>query len=205
MPPLSTLRQGIIALSRQWKNILYTPLITDRNQKYKSLKPVNVMFTVPEVDDEVTQQQLQQQSVPDNIEDEHTTLLYGQSKPLPSSSIFQRKFTHPSSENKQQLYSNLVYPLLSSFSQYRNNDDVVGYGALHEEKNAALPSNLNDHTKSNSDLGSSKAKGTRSSVSCDDLYNWVAKQQKESKKVSFLRQITRENKTFKKKLNFSEF
>ena len=31
MPPLTTLRQGIVVLSRQWKNALYTPILIEYN------------------------------------------------------------------------------------------------------------------------------------------------------------------------------
>ncbi|XP_050533025.1 transmembrane protein KIAA1109 homolog isoform X6 [Daktulosphaira vitifoliae] len=48
LPNLSTLRQGVIVLSRQWKNILYTPLLLEHNFKsrHHNLKPLNVTFAV---------------------------------------------------------------------------------------------------------------------------------------------------------------
>ncbi|XP_039287951.1 LOW QUALITY PROTEIN: transmembrane protein KIAA1109 [Nilaparvata lugens] len=53
LPHLSTLRQGVIVLSRQWKNILYTPLLLEHNFKSKHLvKPLNVTFAVPDPDEE---------------------------------------------------------------------------------------------------------------------------------------------------------
>ncbi|XP_049857041.1 transmembrane protein KIAA1109 homolog isoform X4 [Schistocerca gregaria] len=52
LPNLSTLRQGVIVLSRQWKNVLYTPLLLEHNYKTKYVKPLNVTFTVPEPDEE---------------------------------------------------------------------------------------------------------------------------------------------------------
>ncbi|GLG98163.1 Uncharacterized protein GBIM_04765, partial [Gryllus bimaculatus] len=47
LPMLSTLRQGVIVLSRQWKNVLYTPLLLEHNYKSKQLKPLNVRFALP--------------------------------------------------------------------------------------------------------------------------------------------------------------
>ncbi|OAD56139.1 hypothetical protein WN48_04013 [Eufriesea mexicana] len=52
LPLLSTLRQGVIVLSRQWKNVLYTPLLLEHNYKTKHVKPVNVTFAVTDPDEE---------------------------------------------------------------------------------------------------------------------------------------------------------
>ncbi|PZC85968.1 hypothetical protein B5X24_HaOG214333 [Helicoverpa armigera] len=49
LPSLSTLRQGVIVLSRQWKNILYTPLLLEHNYKSKVMKPLNVTFALPDL------------------------------------------------------------------------------------------------------------------------------------------------------------
>ena len=40
VPPLMTLRQGIVVLSRQWKNALYTPILIEYNLRSKSLKNI---------------------------------------------------------------------------------------------------------------------------------------------------------------------
>ncbi|KAK6639579.1 hypothetical protein RUM43_007852 [Polyplax serrata] len=53
LPMLSTLRQGVIVLSRQWKNVLYTPLLLDHNYKTRHVKPLNVTFAMSESDDDV--------------------------------------------------------------------------------------------------------------------------------------------------------
>ncbi|XP_057320080.1 bridge-like lipid transfer protein family member 1 isoform X4 [Microplitis mediator] len=52
VPLLSTLRQGVIVLSRQWKNVLYTPLLLEHNYKTKHVKPLNVTFAVSDPEDE---------------------------------------------------------------------------------------------------------------------------------------------------------
>ncbi|CAH1406051.1 unnamed protein product [Nezara viridula] len=54
LPHLSTLRQGVIVLTRQWKNILYTPLLLEHNFKtrHNVVKPLNVTFAIPDADDE---------------------------------------------------------------------------------------------------------------------------------------------------------
>lgn len=48
LPALTILRQGVIVLSRQWKSVLYTPLLLDHNYKLRHLKPLNVTVAVPE-------------------------------------------------------------------------------------------------------------------------------------------------------------
>ncbi|KAG8228088.1 hypothetical protein J437_LFUL000087, partial [Ladona fulva] len=53
LPLLSTLRQGVIVLSRQWKNVLYTPLLLEHNYKSSGhLKPLNVAIRIPPTMDE---------------------------------------------------------------------------------------------------------------------------------------------------------
>lgn len=51
LPQLSTLRQGVIVLSRQWKSVLYTPMLLEHNFKAKTLRPLNVTFTLRELDE----------------------------------------------------------------------------------------------------------------------------------------------------------
>jgi len=43
--------QGVIVLSRQWKNVLYTPLLLEHNYKTKHVKPLNVTFAVSDPDE----------------------------------------------------------------------------------------------------------------------------------------------------------
>ncbi|XP_060850802.1 bridge-like lipid transfer protein family member 1 isoform X1 [Rhopalosiphum padi] len=54
LPNLSILRQGVIVLSRQWKNILYTPLLLEHNFKsrHHNLKPLNVTFAVSDAEED---------------------------------------------------------------------------------------------------------------------------------------------------------
>jgi hypothetical protein len=54
LPPLSTLRQGVIVLSRQWKNVLYTPLLLEHNLKSRKSKNFTVTFTLPQSEEVTT-------------------------------------------------------------------------------------------------------------------------------------------------------
>ncbi|KAK9874269.1 hypothetical protein WA026_002622 [Henosepilachna vigintioctopunctata] len=57
MPQLFTLRQGIVVLSRQWKNILYTPLLGQHTTKSR-VKPVNITIAVPEMQEQTQEMTL---------------------------------------------------------------------------------------------------------------------------------------------------
>ncbi len=39
--------QGVIVLSRQWKNMLYNPMLFEHQYKNKLNRPINVHFAVP--------------------------------------------------------------------------------------------------------------------------------------------------------------
>lgn len=51
LPPLTTLRQGVIVLSRQWKNTLYNPMLFEHQYKNKMVQPINVTFSMPQYDE----------------------------------------------------------------------------------------------------------------------------------------------------------
>lgn len=40
--------QGVIVLSRQWKNMLYNPMLFEHQYKNKLNRPINVTFAVPQ-------------------------------------------------------------------------------------------------------------------------------------------------------------
>ncbi|XP_059220167.1 bridge-like lipid transfer protein family member 1 isoform X8 [Stomoxys calcitrans] len=52
VPHLNTLRQGIIVLSRQWKNTLYNPILFEHQYKNKLARPINVTFSFPQNEEE---------------------------------------------------------------------------------------------------------------------------------------------------------
>ncbi|KAG5893448.1 hypothetical protein JTB14_012167 [Gonioctena quinquepunctata] len=76
IPQLFTLRQGVIVLSRQWKNTLYTPLMPQHSGKAR-IKPINVTITVPDIQEEtcMTDGEASGNEEPD-ITDEHARLLH---------------------------------------------------------------------------------------------------------------------------------
>lgn len=50
LPPLTVLRQGVIVLSRQWKNTLYNPMLFEHQYKNK-LQPMNAAYTMPQYEE----------------------------------------------------------------------------------------------------------------------------------------------------------
>lgn len=75
LPMLSTLRQGVIVLSRQWKNVLYTPLLLDHNYKTRHLKPLNVTFAMSESEDDIIATDGENSNEDNEITDECAVLI----------------------------------------------------------------------------------------------------------------------------------
>ncbi|XP_050315619.1 transmembrane protein KIAA1109 isoform X2 [Anthonomus grandis grandis] len=76
IPPLYTLRQGVIVLSRQWKNTLYTPLMSQNPVKTR-FKPMNVTIAVPDIQEESGFTDGEQSGNEEaDITDEHARLLH---------------------------------------------------------------------------------------------------------------------------------
>ena len=49
VPQIITLQKGVLALMRQWKNVLYMPNLSEINFKTKkAMRPYNVTFSLPE-------------------------------------------------------------------------------------------------------------------------------------------------------------
>lgn len=51
LPQLNVLRQGVIVLSRQWKNTLYNPMLFEHQYKNKLIQPMNVAFSMQPLDE----------------------------------------------------------------------------------------------------------------------------------------------------------
>ncbi|KAJ8982559.1 hypothetical protein NQ317_005030 [Molorchus minor] len=76
IPQLFTLRQGVIVLSRQWKNTLYTPLMPQHTVKSR-LRPMNVTITVPDIQEEACMTDGEASGNEEtDITDEHARLLH---------------------------------------------------------------------------------------------------------------------------------
>lgn len=51
LPPLNILRQGVIVLSRQWKNMLYNPMLFEHQYKNKLCRPINVTYAMSQAEE----------------------------------------------------------------------------------------------------------------------------------------------------------
>ncbi|CAH1991192.1 unnamed protein product [Acanthoscelides obtectus] len=165
IPPLFTLRQGVIVLSRQWKNTLYTPLMPQHTVKSK-LKPMNVTITVPDIQE--VNQSYEFLKVTKNIPAKenftsmhqsprmaafgdssiHTpqvavvsggveSILTSPSPPVPHRKR-KKSIVHPIQPPNSSRTS-VVLPLLTNaniFTTKRVHDDNICYGTLREDKTA---------------------------------------------------------------------
>ncbi|XP_017025561.1 bridge-like lipid transfer protein family member 1 isoform X1 [Drosophila kikkawai] len=87
VPHLNTLRQGIIVLSRQWKNTLYNPILFEHQYKNKLARPINVTFSFPQNEEEAENDELEgdvemgaYSGVGENPEESENALLLGQTQ-----------------------------------------------------------------------------------------------------------------------------
>jgi hypothetical protein len=65
----------VVVLSRQWKNVLYTPLLPQHSLKSR-IKPLNVTIAVPEVDEVCITDGEASGNEDHDITDEHARLLH---------------------------------------------------------------------------------------------------------------------------------
>ncbi|XP_055643314.1 bridge-like lipid transfer protein family member 1 isoform X2 [Toxorhynchites rutilus septentrionalis] len=84
VPQLSILRQAVIVLSRQWKNVLYNPMLFEHQYKGKLNNPISVTFSLPQDEDAEDTDDIDAENGPVGIvenhplgdeENEHTMLL----------------------------------------------------------------------------------------------------------------------------------
>ena len=79
--------QGIIVLSRQWKNTLYNPILFEHQYKNKLIRPINVTFSFPQTEEEADDGECEADNdmgpyagVGDNPEESENALLLGQTQ-----------------------------------------------------------------------------------------------------------------------------
>ncbi|XP_045512611.1 transmembrane protein KIAA1109 homolog isoform X1 [Pieris brassicae] len=179
LPSLSTLRQGVIVLTRQWKNILYTPLLLEHSYKSKVMKPVAVTFALPDLIEDSVEGWQEYQFDNEGL-DENCLLLNMEADKLTSalpasvrSACRPHSYpsTPPSVRAGQTTRASLVFPSLP-FSTRKTpfqDDAIANYGTLKED----LPT-----VGSNPSLYSL---GSQDHIAADrareDLYQWMAKQE----------------------------
>ncbi len=77
IPQLITVQKGLLALTRQWKNILYMPVLADQSFKSKKKPQFTVTFAIPKEDSvDNFPMGIEDELTLDNFEvDEETSLL----------------------------------------------------------------------------------------------------------------------------------
>ncbi|XP_052121267.1 transmembrane protein KIAA1109 isoform X3 [Frankliniella occidentalis] len=193
LPHLSTLRQGVIVLSRQWKNVLYTPLLLEHNFKSKHIKPLNVTFAVPDLQDDeniLTDGEL-------SVTDECAMLIETaqhvhasntltsptltpraddgdgattQSSPHDARKKKGKKKGLAPSQAPSSCRASIVFPLLTSHVGHRKSDadKGVGYGALKEDQQRSPIAHM---LGSNPSIYSGGAHGSNHSLASQEYHN----------------------------------
>ncbi|XP_053399583.1 bridge-like lipid transfer protein family member 1 isoform X2 [Mercenaria mercenaria] len=75
IPQLITIQKGILALTRQWKNVLYMPQISQFNFKSRKHRPYTVSFAVPPSESEEEMEFDDEGNVQIHLEDENVSLI----------------------------------------------------------------------------------------------------------------------------------
>ncbi|CAH0548963.1 unnamed protein product [Brassicogethes aeneus] len=205
IPQLFTLRQGVIVLSRQWKNILYTPLFTQNTVKTR-IKPLNVHITVPNIPEVSPKSEFYplrkymptKEALVGNLQNSprifsdssvHTpqvaivsggveSILTSPSPPVPHR---KRKKSLQPTQPPNSSRASVVLPLLNNTNPFLNKRLLEeSYGTLREDRTVinmgSDPSDVN--SQSSNDLGNSPTHKTQNSGGnySEDLYSWMAKQ-----------------------------
>ncbi|RVE46725.1 hypothetical protein evm_008645 [Chilo suppressalis] len=160
LPSLSTLRQGVIVLSRQWKNILYTPLLLEHNYKSKVMKPLNVTFALPDLMEDSVEG-WQEYPLDNEVLDENCLLLDMETE--------KGNIPVRAAQNSR---ASLVFPSLP-FSTRKppfQDDAIANYGTLKEEL-PTVGSNPSLYSPHGSD------ENVKNDRAREDLYQWMANQE----------------------------
>lgn len=205
MPQLFTLRQGVVVLSRQWKNILYTPLLGQHTNKSRA-KPLNIPVSITETTevkpefslDIFAQENKGNNASKDAPDTPRSSGYFDGAAPQvavvpgsvhdilisPSPPVAHRKrkksLTHTAPPNSSR--ASIVLPLLQNgaypFSTKRH--PQIGDDQLYYQRSDHVGSNLSDaNSGSSPEVPSSPLHRTLESARLsEDMYSWMAKQDK---------------------------
>ena len=94
IPPLTTLRQGIVVLSRQWKNALYTPILIEYNLRCRSLKNIyGTQMNLEPVDEEAYDEDEESEEEEEEDEGDEVGAEFGEEALLLKNPLSGPKFT----------------------------------------------------------------------------------------------------------------
>ncbi|XP_055837347.1 bridge-like lipid transfer protein family member 1 isoform X6 [Episyrphus balteatus] len=189
IPHLNTLRQGIIVLSRQWKNTLYNPILFEHQYKNKLARPTNVTFSFAQTEEECDEGECEGEgdigaynTAGENPEESENALLLGQAQhrthidssqfglgfPNEAANVQGSASTSPHLQPSRKGIQML--PIISGLVEKQVPE--IEYGTLQE----GSLSSTNSVNKFWSGAENQK----------EDLYFWMAKQQEIKKKLDGL-------------------
>ncbi|XP_065331514.1 bridge-like lipid transfer protein family member 1 isoform X1 [Cloeon dipterum] len=207
LPLLSTLRQGVIVLSRQWKNVLYTSLLLEHNYKMRNVKPLNVTFAVQDTDEEnvLTDENSGEDG---EVTDECTLLLKSPEKVSKSDTeqpdtdnIFHSPASPPPKKNLPPSQppcssrASIVFPILNNvYTSKRFENSAAFFRKDSDQTLCSDKEGMQGNSSSNNSLdGTVTLTSPKSLLPSDneDLYSWMAKQQDYTKAAEERNRIRR--------------
>lgn len=141
IPAIKTLHRGLIALSRQWKNVLYMPFLVEQNIRFrKNMRPLNLSFSAPKIDAMLSSNEDGDKLSFDECEvtDETTNLLIAEGGSL---TVGQGQKAVPSQSTPPiKLYSSPETGSRSSSSGQEVTEEAVSSGSGPSKVRRKLPS-----------------------------------------------------------------
>ncbi|KAF8784884.1 Transmembrane protein KIAA1109 like protein [Argiope bruennichi] len=141
IPQIKTLYRGLIALSRQWKNVLYMPFLVEQNIRFrKNMRPLNLSFSAPKIDAMLSNNEENDKLSLDECEvtDETTNLLIAEGGSL---TVAQGQKVVPSQGTPPiKSYSSPDTGSRSSSSQQEITEEAVSSGSGPHKSRRKLPS-----------------------------------------------------------------
>ena len=178
IPPLTTLRQGIVVLSRQWKNVIYTPILIQYNMKTSGMKNLYQQEMNLEQIEETDETSDDEEGFSDIDLDEETLLIknnslgrtdqYKQEGSIISNLSFLKGKSLRSPQHQRSPNSEDILALLENGNKYDS-------GA--SDDSGAVRSYKSDKLFSGPSSPAIKKTNRTQVLEEEDLYNWMRRQQ----------------------------
>ena len=161
VPPLTILRQGIVVLSRQWKNAIYTPILIEYNLRSKGLKNLYNTNLDPIVEGTDEEQSSDEDEDPDDLEEDDALLQSKRSRVRTNEGSIVSGFG-------QRLSPSHFPPLLEELLIYKRP------GSVESLESFDPVNSVSDHVMSGAEASRAEEEGYE-----ETLYDWMKRQQTE--------------------------
>ena len=195
IPPLTTLRQGIVVLSRQWKNVIYTPILIQYNMKTSGMKNLYQQEMNLEQIDETDETSDDEEGFSDIDLDEETMLIknnslgrsdqYKQEGSIISNLSFLKGKGLRSPQHQRSPNSEDILALLENGNKYDS-------GASDD---SAVRSYKSDKLFSGPSSPAIKKTNRNQVLEEEDLYTWMRRQQQNQTDTTKDKSSSLENKS----------